>query len=109
MGVHRHLLQPIPGPTVAVGKADLPLTDVDQAGIRDGDAMRVAAEIVDDLGRACQGGFGIHDPCGRLEVVEEVCKALRGGHGSCGIAEGQRGGRVGMRQGLEELGPEDGS
>ena len=77
-------------------------------GIRDGDAMRVAAEIVDDLGRARKGGFGIHDPCGRIEVVEEVREALRGGHGSRGVAEGQRSGHVGMLQGLEELGPEDG-
>lgn len=107
MRVHRHLLQPLSLPTVAIGEADLTLTDVDQARIRDGDAMRVAAEIVDDLGRARKGGFGIHDPCGRIELVEEVREALRGGPGSRGVAEGKRGGRVGMRQSLEELGPED--
>jgi hypothetical protein len=108
MCVHRRLLQSLSLPTVALGEADLAITDVDQAGSRDGDAMRVAAALGDDLGRARTGGFGIHDPCGRIEVVEEVRKALRGGHSSCGIAEGQRGGRVGMRQGLEEFGPEDG-
>jgi hypothetical protein len=96
MRVHGHLLQPLSLPTVAIGKADLPLTGVDQAGIRDGDAMRVAAEIVDDLGRARKGGFGIHDPCRGGEVVEEVRKALGGGEGSRGVVEGECGGRVGM-------------
>jgi hypothetical protein len=69
--------------------------------------MRVAAEIVDDLGRARKGGFGIYDPCSRIELVKEVRETLRGGHGSRGVAEGQRGGRVGLRQGLEELGAEN--
>ena len=57
MRVHRHLLQPLSLPTVAIGEADLTLTDVNQAGVREGDAMRVAAEIVDDLGRARKGAL----------------------------------------------------
>jgi hypothetical protein len=107
MGVHCHLLQPIPGPTVAIGQADLTIADIDQARIRDGDAMGVAADIVDALGRAGKGGFGIHDPRGRVELVEEVSQALRGGQARCGVAEGEGGGRTGMHQGLKKLGPED--
>ena len=107
MGVHRHLLQPIPGPTVAIGEADLAIVDVDKAGIRDGDAMGIAADIVDDLGGARKRGFSIHDPRGGVELVEEVRKALRGAQGSRGVAEGERCGRVGMPQGPEELGPKD--
>jgi len=70
--------------------------------------MGITTDIVDDLGGAGKGGFGIHDPRGCVELVEEVEKALRGGEGRCGVAEGESGSRVGMRQGLEELGPEDG-
>ena len=107
MGVYGHLLQRISVPPVAIGEADLPRTDIDQAGVRDGDAMCVAAEIVDDLGRARKGGFGIHHPRGGVELVEEVGKTLRGGEVSGRVAEGERSGRVGMRQGFEELGAED--
>ena len=107
MGIHGHLLQRISVPPVAIGEADVAIADVDQAGIREGDTMRIATDIVDDLGRPRKGGFGIHDPRGGGELVEEVCKALGGGEGRRGVAEGERGGRVGMRQGLEELGAED--
>jgi hypothetical protein len=107
MGIHGHFLQPISMPTVAVGEADLTIADIDETGIRDGHSMGVAADIVNDLGRARKGGFGIHHPRGGIEVVEEVGKALRGGEGSGRVAEGERSGRVGMRQGLEELGAED--
>jgi hypothetical protein len=79
MGIHVHFLQPISMPTVAVGEADLTIADIDETGIRDGHSMGVAADIVNDLGRARKGGFGIHHPRGGVEVVEEVGKALRGG------------------------------
>ena len=79
MGVHGHLLQRISVPPVAIGEADLASADVDQAGIRQGNTMGITTEIVDDLGGAGKGGFGIHDPRGRVELVAEVEKALRGG------------------------------
>jgi len=79
MGLHGHFLQPISMPTVAIGEADLTIADIDETSIRDGHAMGVAANIVNDLGRARTGGFGIHHPRGGGEVVEEVGKALRGG------------------------------
>jgi hypothetical protein len=107
MGIHGHFLQPISMPTVAIGEADLTIADIDETSIRDGHSMGVAANIVNDLGRARKGGFGIHHPRGGVEVVEEVGKALRGGQGSGRVAEGERSGRVGMRQGLEKLGAED--
>jgi hypothetical protein len=40
-------------------------------------------------------------------LVEQVREAWRGGHGSRGVVEGERGSRVGMRQGVEEFGAED--
>jgi hypothetical protein len=108
MGVHGHLFQGISGPPVAVGEVDVAIADVDQAGIRQSDAMRITTEIVDDLGGAGEGGFGIHDPRRGGEVVEELRKALGGGEGRRSGGEGKGGGRVGTLQGLEELGPEDG-
>jgi len=107
MGSHGHCLQPISMPTVAIGEADLTIADIDETSIRDGHSMGVAANIVNDLGRARKGGFGIHHPRGGVELVEEVGKALRGGQGSGRVAEGERSGRVSMRQGLEKLGAED--
>jgi hypothetical protein len=107
MGIHGHVLQPISMPTVARGEADLTIADSDETSIRDGHSMGVAAHIVNDLGRARKGGFGLHHPRGGVELVEEVGKALRGGQGSGRVAEGERSGRGGMRQGLEKLGAED--
>jgi hypothetical protein len=108
MGIPSPFLQPLSMPTVAVGEADLTMADIDEPGRRDGPSMGVAADRVHDLGRTRKGGFGIPHPRGGVEVVEEVGKALRGGQGSGRGAEGERSGRVGMRQGLEERGAEDG-
>jgi hypothetical protein len=94
-------------PPIAIGEADLAIADIDQAGIRHGDAMGIPTDRVDDLGRTRKGGVRIHDPRGGVEVVEEVRKALGGGQGRRGVVEGERGGRAGMRQGFQELGPED--
>ena len=79
VGVHSHLLQRIAVTPVAIREADLAIADIDEAGIGDGNAMGVAADIVDDLGRTCKGGFRIHHPRGGVEVVKEVRKALGGG------------------------------
>jgi hypothetical protein len=59
--------------------------------------MGITTEIVDDLGGAGKGGFGIHDPRRGGELIEEERKALGGGEGRRGVVEGERGGRVGMR------------
>ena len=107
MGIQGHFLQPISMPTVAIGEADLTIADLDETSIRDRHSMGIAANIINDLGRARTGGFGIHHPRGGVELVEEVGKALRGGQGGGRVAEGECSGRVGMRQGLEKLGAED--
>jgi hypothetical protein len=106
-GIHGHFLQPISMPTVAIGEADLTIADIDETRIRDGHSMGGAANRVNALGRARKGGFGIHHPRGGVELVEEVGKALGGGQGSGRVAEGERSGRVGLRQGLEKLGAAD--
>lgn len=107
MGGHRPLLQPLPGPTVAIGEADLAIVDVEKARVRDGHLMRGAADRVDDLGGARQGCGGLPHPRGGVELVEEVRTALRGSQGRGGVAAGARCGRGGRPQGLEELAPQD--
>jgi hypothetical protein len=107
MGVHGHLFQGISVPPVAIGEADVAIADVDQAGIRQGDAMRITTEIVDDLGGTGEGGFGIHNPRRGGEGVEEVRKALGSGEGRRGVVEGEHGGRASVRQGVEKFGAED--
>jgi len=59
MGIHGHFLQPLSRPPVAVGEADLTIADIDKTGIRDGHSMGVAADIVNDLGRARKHGHCI--------------------------------------------------
>jgi hypothetical protein len=108
MGVHGHLFQGISVSPVAIGEADVASADVDQAGVCQGDAMRITTEIVDDLGGTGEGGFGIHDPRRGGEVVEEVRKALGRGEGRRGVVEGECAGRASVRQGCEEFGAEDG-
>jgi hypothetical protein len=107
MGIHGHFLPPISMPTVAIGAADLTIAHLDETRIRERYSMGVAANIVHDLGRVRTGGFGIPHPRGGVELVAEVGKARRGGQGSGRVAEGERSGRVGLRQGLEKLGAED--
>ncbi len=43
-------------------EADAVVFDFEQAMIGDGDAVGVAAEIVDDLGGAAEGALGVDDP-----------------------------------------------
>jgi hypothetical protein len=46
VGVESHGLDAIPLPTVAVGEADPAVTHVEDPVVRDGDAMRIPADIV---------------------------------------------------------------
>ena len=60
--VHGPLLQRVAAPPVARGAADGAIAAIDQARVRDGAAMRGAAERVDARGGSCTGGVGIHAP-----------------------------------------------
>ena len=47
---------------VLPSKRDVVVSHLDDPMIRDGDAVRVAREVVEDVGRAAKRGFGIYDP-----------------------------------------------
>jgi hypothetical protein len=51
--VERHRLDAIALTTIPGGKADPPITHVEDPVVGYGDAMGIAADIVSDLGRAC--------------------------------------------------------
>jgi hypothetical protein len=73
----RHGLDTVALTTVTVGEADPPVTHVEEPVVRDGDAMRIAADIVQDVGRAGKGRFGVDDPLFGIELIAKLCKALR--------------------------------
>ena len=66
---------------VAVGEGDVAVGDLEDAVVSDGDAVGVAAEVIeDDLG-AGESGFGIDDPILFVERTEERMKRVRVGKG----------------------------
>jgi len=62
VGVERHGLRPIALTTVPVGKADPPIPDIQDAVVRDGHTMGIAADIVQDMRWACEGCLGVDHP-----------------------------------------------
>ena len=60
---------------VAVGKADLPIADIDETVIGNGHAMRVAPEIFNDVLRSLERALGVDDPVLRVEVIEPLGEA----------------------------------
>src|SRR5919197_1617192 len=99
VGVERHGLDTIVLTTVTVGEADPPVTHVEEPVVRDGDAMGIAADIVQDVGRAGKGRLGVDNPLFGIELSAKLCKALgdsqswgalREVHGASGACLGQR-------------------
>ena len=62
VSIERYGLHAIALTTVAVGEADPPVTHVEEPVVRDGDTMRIAADIVQDLRWAGKGRLGVDDP-----------------------------------------------
>ena len=99
VGVERRGLDPIALTTVTVGKADTPIPHVADPMVGNGDAMSIAADIVQDVGRAGKGRLGVDHPFFGIELIAKLCKALgdapalgalREGHGAGGACLGQR-------------------
>ena len=107
VGVERHGLDTIALTTVAVGKADPPVTHVEDPVVRDGDAMRIAADIVQDVCRACKGRLGVDDPLFGIELRAQLLEALRGAQGWGALSEGQGAGGACLGQRLAELPAKD--
>src|SRR6266540_5396591 len=71
----------------ARAKHDLAITDVEEAMVRDGDAVGVLAEIAQERARTSERGLGVDDP---LLLVEDVAQAReRGAVGERRCAAGE--------------------
>jgi hypothetical protein len=102
VGVECHGLATIALTTVAVGKADPSISHVEEPVVRDGDAMRIAADIVQDVCRAGKGRLGIDDPLCGIELIAKLCKALRDSQSWGALSEGQGTGGACLGQRREE-------
>ena len=64
----------------------LVIVEGDQPVVGDGDAVRVAAGVVQDLRRPAEGGFGLDDPHGLAERLEKSGEGVRVAPGGQGEA-----------------------
>jgi hypothetical protein len=101
VGVARHGLDTIALTPVAGGKADAAVTHVEEPVVRAGDAMRIAADLVQDLRRAGKGRLGVDDPLVSVELIAKLCKALREEHGAGGACLGQRRAALAVKDGAQ--------
>jgi hypothetical protein len=60
--LQRHSLLPIPLATVAIGEADVAVTDIDKTVVGHRDAVRVPPEILQDLLGSSPRRLGVDDP-----------------------------------------------
>ena len=89
VGVEPHGLDAMTLTTVAGGETDSPVTHVEDPVVRDGNAMRRAADRVQDVCRTCTGRLGVDDPLFRIELRAQLLDALRRAQ-SCGpLREGE--------------------
>ena len=77
VGVEHHGLDAITLTAVAVGEADPPVTHGEEPVVRNGDAMRRAADIVQDVCRTCQRSLGVDDPVFSIELRTKLLEVLR--------------------------------
>ncbi len=71
-------LAPVAIAAIAIGKTDMARSATQQSVIGDCHPMRVAAEIIEQLARAGEGGFAIEDQ--RVELVREGKHVVKVGH-----------------------------
>ena len=57
---------------IAESKADQPISDIHDAVVGDGDAMRVAPDILDDLLGSFEGSLGVDHPVFVIELIDEL-------------------------------------
>ena len=68
---------------IPIGEAHGGLGDLEDALIADGDAVYVAGEIAEGLAGTAEGGLGVDDPVGCVELIEKALES-----GGIGIARG---------------------
>jgi len=74
VGVKRHYLGFVAGAIVLPTEADVATLARQEPAVGDGDAMGIAAQIIEDLLRPAEGTFGVNDPVDfaeRLQIAGE--------------------------------------
>ena len=87
---------------VAPAEADLTVLHGEEAVVGDGDAVGVAAEVVEDLVGAGEGALGVDDPLGLAEGLEVACEGVGVVERGQGVAELEPAGVVGLLEQFEE-------
>ena len=80
VGLEGHRFVLVAAPVVLPAEADLAVVDGQQAAVGDGDAVGIAADILEDLFRAREGSLGVDHPVGLVdwrEVAAECCGFLQ--------------------------------
>ena len=85
---------------------DVSISDIDQAIVRDGDAMRVTAQIVEYLLRAAERFLCVHHPFRASRAIQIAGERLRVLQGREGVEEPEAPGLKGTPQPIEEQTPE---
>jgi hypothetical protein len=109
VSVERHGLDTIALTTVTVGKADPPIPHVEEPMVCDGNPMRIAADIVQDVCRACQGRLGVDDPFFGIELRTKLREVLRSSQGQGALNERHRTGGAYLGERRAELPAKDGA
>jgi hypothetical protein len=65
--------------SVSVEEGDLAVVDIEDAMVRDGDAMGVAGKVGEDFVRAIERGLGVDDPVLPVQSVDELVEPCLGG------------------------------
>ena len=99
VGLQRQDLHAVVVSVVFPTKPDAAVTVLDEPIIRQGDSVRVAPEIAEDLVGTGEGPFGIHDPVDRPQSTEQRRE---------GVAIGQIGRAIGEAQLARSEGPSQG-
>ena len=107
MGIESHGASPIAMSVVSPQKADFVLGHGKESGVGDGNAVGIAREVGQDLGRAGKGSLGINDPVGL------GCRAQQSGKRRGGLQRSQLAGQSkfvlvkGLLQTRQEFSSED--
>jgi hypothetical protein len=109
VSIEPHGLHAIALTTVAVGEADPPVTHVEDPMIGNSNAMRIAADIVQDLSRTGKRCLGVDDPLFGIELCAQLLEALRRAQRWRPHCEGLGATGAGLGQRRAELAAKDGA
>jgi hypothetical protein len=78
VSLQRHHLLPMLLAPVAIGEANVAVADIDEPVVGNRHAVRVTAEILQDLCGASPRRLGVDDPLVSIELLQVGGEALRG-------------------------------